>query len=311
MSNIELGAGPAPGRRLGRRRLMRAFARDWLAVASLVVLVVIVVMAFVPDVVASYSPIRLSRDRLDPPSLAHLMGTDQFGRDLFARIVHGAKISILVGFLTMVLAIGLGMPLGAIAGMRSPSIVDSVIMRIMEIIMAFPPVILAIAVVAALGVEPIAIGSFEIPHIAKLMFVIGILFVPQIARIMRSAVLVEKEEQYVLAERALGANEWRILFRDVLRNCVSPVIVHATLLVANAIILEASLGFLGLGIQPPHASWGGMLADAKSYVFSGEWWLTVYPGLFIFITVCGLNILGDTLRDLLDPRQLSLGEGAR
>jgi peptide/nickel transport system permease protein len=157
-------------------------------------------------------------------------------------------------------------------------------------------------VIAALGTESLQLGPIELPHIAKLMFVIGVLYAPEIARIVRSAVLVEREEQYVLAERATGTSTSRILFGDVLRNCLSPVMVHATLLVANAIIAEASLSFLGLGIQPPDPSWGGMLSDARTYVASGEWWMTVFPGLLIFFTVCALNILGDFLRDLLDPR---------
>ena len=150
---------------------------------------------------------------------------------------------------------------------------------------------------------------FTLPHIAKLMFVIGILYVPQIARIVRSSVLTEKQEQYVLAERALGAGEMRILFKEILRNCLSPVMVHSTLLVANAIIAEAALSFLGLGIQPPNPSWGGMLSEARDFVARGEWWMTVFPGLCIFIAVLSLNTLGDSLRDLLDPRQITQREG--
>jgi peptide/nickel transport system permease protein len=235
------------------------------------------------------------------------MGTDQFGRDTFSRAVAGAQVSLAVGAVTVILALAIGVPMGALAGYGYGTRLDDAIMRVMDILLAFPPIILAIAVIAALGTEPLDLGVVTVPHITKLLFVIGILYAPQVARVTRSAVLVERNEQYVLAEQALGAGHTRILFRDVLRNCVSPVSVHATVLVANAIIAEASLSFLGLGIQPPQPSWGVMLSDAKTYVTSGEWWLTVFPGVLIFVTVCSLNILGDFLRDVLDPRELTRG----
>ncbi len=296
----------APPPRVGFvRRARRTLARDPLAVAAMAVVAVIVVLALAPDLFTTYSPIRPSVDRLEPPSATHLMGTDQFGRDTFARAVAGAQVSLAVGAVTVVLALAIGVPMGALAGYNYGTRLDDAIMRVMDILLAFPPIILAIAVIAALGTEPLDLGIVTVPHITKLLFVIGVLYAPQVARVTRSAVLVERNEQYVLAEQALGAGHGRILFRDVLRNCVSPVSVHATVLVANAIIAEASLSFLGLGIQPPQPSWGVMLSDAKTYVTSGEWWLTVFPGALIFLTVCSLNIMGDFLRDVLDPRELT------
>jgi len=289
------------------RRARRTLGRDLLAVVAMAVLAVVLLFALAPDLFATHSPIRPSVDRLEPPSAAHLMGTDQFGRDTFSRAVAGAQVSLAVGAVTVVLALAIGVPLGALAGYGYGTRLDEAIMRVMDILLAFPPIILAIAVIAALGTEPLDLGVVTVPHITKLLFVIGILYAPQVARVTRSAVLVERNEQYVLAEQALGAGHTRILFRDVLRNCVSPVSVHATVLVANAIIAEASLSFLGLGIQPPQPSWGVMLSDAKTYVTSGEWWLTVFPGVLIFVTVCSLNILGDFLRDVLDPRELTRG----
>jgi peptide/nickel transport system permease protein len=288
-------------------RVFRSLRRDALAIASLGVLAIVVLAALLPETVATHSPTALSVDRLQPPSAVHYFGTDQFGRDIFSRCIAGAQISIVVGVVTVLLAVTIGVPLGAIAGYTSPRGADNVIMRLMDVMMAFPPIILAITVIAALGTEPIELGPITLPHIAKLMFVIGVLYAPQVARIVRSAVLVEREEQYVAAEKALGTSEARILFGDVLRNGISPVIVHTTLLVANAILAEAALSFLGLGIQPPQPSWGGMLADARTYVSTGEWWLTVFPGLLIFFVVCALNVLGDFLRDLLDPRELTVG----
>jgi peptide/nickel transport system permease protein len=297
-------AAPRPTR-IGSRS-WRVLRRDPIAFLSFLFIAALLVVAIAPEWFAALSPIRPSRNRLAEPSLAYLMGTDQFGRDIWSRAVHAARVSLSVGFITVGIAVLLGVPLGAIAGFRSPSRIDDAIMRVMDVLMAFPPVILAIAVVAALGTQDIEWGPITIPHIAKVMLVIGLLHVPKIARIVRSAVLVERNEQYVLAERALGASEARIIFRDVLRNCISPVVVYATLLVATAILSEAALSFLGLGIQPPHPSWGGMLADSRTYVMSGQWWLTVFPGLLIFLTVCAFNLAGDLLRDLLDPAQMTM-----
>ena len=273
--------------------------------AGLGVLVILVLAAVLPDAMSTHSATGLSVDRIEPPSAAHYFGTDQFGRDIYSRSIGGARVSLVVGVVTVLLAVVIGVPLGAIAGYTSPSRTDNVVMRLMDVLMAFPPIILAITVIAALGTEPIEIGPITLPHIAKLMLVIGVLYAPQVARIARSAVLVEREEQYVSADKVLGTSTVRIL-GAILRNGISPVIVHSTLMVANAILAESALSFLGLGVQPPLPSWGGMLADARTYVATGEWWLTVFPGLLIFVVVCALNVLGDFLRDLLDPRELTM-----
>lgn len=294
-----LAAPPRPN------RLWRVLGRDKLALAAFLFLLVLVVVALFPEQVASYFPNRPSRLRLRPPDGTFWFGTDQFGRDIFSRCVHATRVSLTVGLTTVGIALTLGVPLGAIAAFRSPGLLDATIMRVMDILMAFPPIVLAIAVVAALGTQDLEMGPLVIPHITKVMVVIGLLNAPKVARIVRAAVLVERNEQYVMAERAVGASETRILFRDVLRNCVSPVAVYATLLVATSILTEASLSFLGLGIQPPEPSWGGMLADSRTYVMSGQWWLTVFPGLLIFLTVVAFNLAGDLLRDVLDPAQLT------
>lgn len=288
-------------------RMARGLGRDWLAIVSIVVLATVLLAAILPGLLMTHGPTTLSMDRLESPSIAHFFGTDQYGRDIFSRCVAAAQISLMVGFITVLLALAIGVPMGALAGYFSPGWLDNSIMRLMDVMLAFPSIILAITVIAALGTEPLQIGPVTLPHIAKLMFVIGILYAPEIARIVRSAVLVEREEQYVMAERAIGTGTPRILFGDILQNCLSPIMVHATLLVANAIIAEASLSFLGLGIQPPDPSWGGMLADSRTYVASGEWWMTIFPGLLIFFTVCALNVLGDFLRDQLDPRDPTAG----
>lgn len=289
------------------RRTLRALGHDLLALASVVVLAAIVLAALFPGLLEPYSPTALSMSRLEPPSADFLFGTDQFGRDILSRCIAAARVSLVVGFVTVAIALVIGVPLGAIAGYCGPGWIDNVIMRMMDVLLAFPPIILAITVIAALGSQPIQIGPITLPHITKMMFVIGVLYAPEIARIVRGAVLTEREEQYVMAERAIGTRPSRILFGDILRNSLSPLLVHATMLVASAIIAEASLSFLGLGVQPPAPSWGGMLADARTYVASGEWWMTVFPGMLIFLTVCSLNILGDFLRDLLDVRDSTAG----
>ncbi len=288
-----------------RNRVFAVMRRDPLALLAFVFLLVLTVIAIFPAEIAPYLPSRPTRQRLLPPSAIHWFGTDQFGRDILSRCIHATRISLTVGLTTVGIALAIGVPFGAIAAFRSPGLADSAIMRVMDVLMAFPPIVLAIAVVAALGTGDLEIGPFAMPHITKVMIVIGILNAPKVARIVRAAVLVERNEQYVLAERAIGASETRILFRDVLRNCVSPVAVYATLLVATSILTEASLSFLGLGVQPPDPSWGGMLADSRTYVMSGQWWLTVFPGLLIFVTVVAFNLAGDLLRDVLDPAQIT------
>ena len=286
-------------------RLWMVMKRDPLALIAFLFLLVLVVIAIFPEQIAQFLPNRPSRLRLRPPDATFWFGTDQFGRDIFSRCVHATRVSLTVGLTTVGIALVIGVPLGAIAAFRSPGFTDSAIMRVMDVLMAFPPIVLAIAVVAALGTQDLEFGPFVIPHIMKVMVVIGLLNAPKVARIVRAAVLVERNEQYVMAERAVGASETRILFRDVLRNCVSPVAVFATLLVATSILTEASLSFLGLGIQPPEPSWGGMLADSRTYVMSGQWWLTIFPGLLIFLTVVAFNLAGDLLRDVMDPAQLT------
>jgi len=291
------------GKTIGR--LLGIVRRDPLAAAAFLFLLLLAVAALFPEQIAAMSPNRPSRLRLLAPGDVYLFGTDQFGRDIFARCVHATSVSLAVGLTTVAIALLLGVPLGAVAAFRSPGKIDSGIMRTMDVLMAFPPIVLAIAVVAALGTQDIEIGPFTVPHITKVMVVIGLLNVPKVARIVRASVLVERNEQYVMAARAVGASEARVLFREVLPNCASPVAVYATLLVATSILTEASLSFLGLGIQPPQPSWGGMLADSRTYVMSGQWWLTVFPGLLIFLSVASFNLAGDLLRDALDPAQIT------
>jgi peptide/nickel transport system permease protein len=224
-----------------------------------------------------------------PPSPAHWLGTDKLGRDLFARIVYGARISITIGFVAVGLAITAGTLIGLVAGYAGKR-ADSVLMGAMDVMLAFPSIILAIGITTILG-----------PSITNLMLAVGIVYVPQYARLARSSVLTVKEHEYVEAARALGAGAPAILARHVLPNILAPLLVQATLGIATAELEAAGLSYLGLGARPPAPEWGAMLNDARDYWLSAPWAL-IFPGAAITVLVLGFNLLGDGLRDALDPR---------
>ncbi|MCX5974529.1 MAG: ABC transporter permease [Coprothermobacterota bacterium] len=231
-------------------------------------------------------------EKLLPPSWAHPFGTDQLGRDVFRRVAHGAPISLQVGLVAVALGLGVGSVLGMIAGFLR-GWVDSVIMRLMDILLAFPATLLAIGIVAARG-----------PGLGNTMIAIGIVSIPGYARIARSMVLSLREREFVSAAQAIGAGPFRVLFRHILPNGLSPLVVQATLNIATAVLEAAALGFLGLGAQPPQPEWGAMLSDSYKFLTVGAWWPVLFPGLAIMLTVLGFNLLGDGLRDALDPRML-------
>ncbi len=262
-----------------------------------------IILALFAGTISPYDPNQLDLGaRLEPPSIRHFFGTDEFGRDIFSRVIHGARISLEIGFAVLLVSVGIGVPLGAIAGIRSNTWVDELIMRIMDIIMVFPAIILAIALMGALGIGNIKIGPLNFPNILKVMAIIGIVYIPRFARVTRGSFLTEIEKDYVLAARSAGAGEARIIFKEILINCSAPIIVQSSIRIATAILTETSLSFLGLGVQPPQASWGGMLSDARGFIISGEWWMILFPGLALILALLSFNILGDGLRDALDPK---------
>jgi peptide/nickel transport system permease protein len=295
------------GKSLSNSAIFRA-ARTLIATpAGLVgssIIAIVILTALLAPLLAPYDPVAIDlNNKLMAPSALHLMGTDQSGRDIFSRVIWGSRASLEVGILAVVIGLVGGVSLGTLAGYYSGRIVESVIMRAMDALLSIPMLVWAIAVVGIVGVGPIKIGPISLPNEAKVILLVGILYVPAIARVTYAAVLVEAKADYVLARRIQGATDLEIMLSEVLRNCWSPVIVQATLFVAIGIIVEASVSFVGLGVQPPKPSWGTMLADARDYVFSGEWWLPVFPGLAISIAVIGFNLLGDALRNALDPRK--------
>jgi len=255
------------------------------ATVLLAILLVVVVLPLIMDLQPNRSQMRL---RFRPPGLTHLFGTDNFGRDLLARVIVGAQISLVVGFCTVFVTGVLGTAIGLLAGYVRWA--DNVIMRVMDAMMAFPAVLLAIAIAAALG-----------PSLTNVMIALAVTYTPRTARIMRASVLVVRELDYVQSARVAGASHWHILFRHILPNSMSPLIVQLSFVFAYAVLSEAVLGFLGLGAPPTQPSWGILIAEGRGYIREA-WWLTFMPGAAIAVTVLGVNLLGDGLRDVLDPR---------
>lgn len=279
-----------------------------LGLLGALVVLVVVLAALLAPIIAPYNAVAVDLEaKLEAPSLRHPMGTDQAGRDILSRALWGARVSLLVGVLAVAIGLLGGVVLGTLAGFYAGGFLEQAIMRMVDALFSIPLLVWAIAVVGIVGVGPITLGPFSIPNEGKVILLVGLLYVPAIARVTYSVVLSESQADYVRARRVQGANDLEIMATEILRNCLSPLIVQATLFVAIGIIVEASLSFVGLGVQPPKPSWGSMLADARGYVFSGEWWLPVFPGLFISSTVIGFNLLGDALRDVLDPRKREAG----
>jgi len=272
------------------RDAFRRLIRHKLAMFGAFVLLTVTVMALFGPLIAPYDPNGMDfAARFASPSFQHWMGTDDFGRDIFSRVIYGSRVSLQVGVVAVGVATLIGTTLGLIAG-YSNRIVDEIIMRAMDILYAFPAILLAIAILAALG-----------RGVGNAMIAIGLVYIPIFARISRGAVLGIRNEEFILAAKALGAGDIRIMLTHILPNVLSPIIVEITLSFAFAILAEAALSFFGLGTQPPDPSWGRMLSEGRDF-FRQSGWLGVFPGMAIFFTVMGFNFLGDGLRDALDPQ---------
>lgn len=262
-------------------------------IIGLILVTFLILVGIFGRVLAPYDPNAIDMTaRFLPPTIEHPLGTDDFGRDTLSRIMYGARISLQVGFIAVGIAASIGSLLGLLAGYGN-RVLDEVIMRSMDILLAFPAILLAIAILAALG-----------KGVANAMIAIGVVYIPIFARIARGEVLSIRNEEFIEAAEASGAGHGRILFKHILPNAMGPLIVETSLSLAFAILAEAALSFFGLGTQPPDPSWGRMLSEGRAY-FQQSIWMGLFPGLAIMLTVMGFNFLGDGLRDAMDPRQRS------
>ena len=273
--------------------IRRQLRQDKAALAGGALLLIIIALTMLADLVAPYDPLEQSRDSADllaPPNAQHWMGTDDLRRDILSRVLHGGRTTISVGVISISAAISVGLVLGLMAGYFGGG-VDDLISRILDIMLTLPAILMAIVVVTILGAG-----------LQNAMLAVSIASMPAFARLVRGDTMVEKNKIYVEGSRSMGGSHWHIMWQHILPNVISSVIVVGTLRVASAIQIAAGLSFLGLGAQIPHPEWGAMLSLGRNYIRSGEWWMTVFPGLAIFITVMCINLLGDGLRDALDPR---------
>ena len=278
-------------RRVGGSGIQRFILRKPLGALGAFMLCSVILAALFAPMAARYDTNAQDyQRRLEGPSLSHFMGTDEFGRDLWARVVHGARISLLVGFASVLIGATIGLALGVFSGYAG-GIVDDVIQRVVEVMLSLPGIFLALALVATLG-----------SGVDKLIIALIFIYAPRTLRVIRSAVLSTKQNSYIEAAKAVGARPLRIMSRHILPNVMAPYLILASGLLANAILIEATLSYLGLGVPPPHPSWGRMLANSVAQYAAAAPWMVIFPGLAITWLVLGFNLLGDTIRDAWDPR---------
>jgi peptide/nickel transport system permease protein len=266
------------------------YKKNHLAIAGLFVILTIATIAVSAPLIAPYNPTAIDvYNVLSAPGTDHLLGTDELGRDVLSRMIWGSRVSLKVGFVAVGIAISIGILIGTLSGFYGGK-PDAVLMRFVDIMLAFPTFFLILAVIAIVE-----------PSISTIMIVIGFTSWMDVSRLVRAEILGLKERDFVLAAKAIGASDFRVIFRHILPNALSPVFVSATFGVAGAILVESGLSFLGLGVQPPDPSWGNILTSGKDYI-TVAWWLSLYPGFAILITVLSYNLVGEGLRDALDPR---------
>ena len=296
MSSIAVRVEAQPLVRQGKSRSLYSdaahrFRKNRIAVAGLIVLVLLILIAIFAPLLALHDPTQLFfNHKLESPNSFFPLGTDNLGRDVYSRMLYGARISLPTGLIAVGIALLLGLPIGIVAGYVGKW-ADVILMRGCDVILAFPSILFAIWLISIFG-----------SNLRNVMIAVGLFSVPSFARLVRSTILSAREMDYIVAERAIGAGTARILFRHLLPNVIQPVIIIASLRVASAILAAAGLSFLGLGVRPPTPEWGAMLSEGRAYL-TIAWWVTIFPGLAIMITVLATNMVGDGLRDALDPRQ--------
>jgi len=273
----------------------RRFRKSPIAMIGLFIVIFMVLVAIFADVIAPSDgrnpgyDIHNLGNRFQAPNAEHIMGTDEFGRDIFARVVHGSRVSLLVGFIVVTFSMTLGVIVGAIAGFFG-KVAENILMRFIDVLLSIPPILLAISIAAAMR-----------PGMMSIVLAVGIGALPLYARVMRASVLTVKEQEFIEAAYSIGASKFRIIRKHVLPNCIAPIIVQATMGLAYAILWAAALSFLGIGIQPPTPEWGAMLSEGRMYI-RDHWHMVMFPGMAIAIMIFALNMMGDGLRDAFDPR---------
>ena len=280
------------GKRSQLSIIWRRLRRDRMAMLGLAILIVMIILALLADFIADYDTAVIGmnmRERLQTPSRAHWFGTDGYGRDVFARIIHGSRLSLSLSILAMAAAVAIGSLIGAVAGYYGGR-VDNLLMRFMDILLATPPMLMSISIVAALG-----------HSMVNLMIALSLAYIPVFARVIRSSILSVKGQEFVEAAKACGTSDARIILRHIVPNAIGPIIVQATLAMGSTILIISSLSFMGMGIQPPQPEWGTMLYEGRDLIRTSPY-LVIFPGIAIALAVLSLNLLGDGLRDALDPR---------
>jgi len=277
------------------KQIITVYKKNKLAVAAFFIAVILMVLALIGPYIAPYDPVEINLSQRFEPGFwegntEHILGTDNLGRDILSRIIAGARISLSVGYAVIAITAVVGMFIGLVSGYFG-GIVDIAIMRFIDILLAFPPLLLALVIAATLGTG-----------LDRAMLAIAIIYIPSLARIVRGSVLTVKEMPYVEASRAMGGGNIWIILGHVLPNVITPVIVYLTLLLGDAILYTAALGFLGVGIDPSSPEWGAMLSGGKDFLILGQWWITVFPGIMIFLAVLSFNLFGDGLREAVDSK---------
>lgn len=285
-------------------RLLRALMREPAGAIGLVTIVLLAAIAVCAPWLPLKDPLQLYIEhRLEAPGAAFWLGTDQVGRDILSRTIWGARASLSIGLCAVAIGLVLGTGIGLVAGYKAGSWLDETLMKVMEVLASIPLLIWAIALVGITGTDTLHVGMLAISNETKLVLLIGVLYAPGLARLTHSLAKAESQAEYVAARVLQGASAARIMFSDVLPNIISPVLIQATLLLGVTIIVEASLSFIGLGVQPPTPSWGAMLSDARALIFTDNWWVSVFPGAAVFVSVLAFNLFGDSMRTILDPRR--------
>jgi peptide/nickel transport system permease protein len=303
------GSNDSTTYRTPAQEVVHQLRHDPLGLIGLLGLIVIVAAALVGPLISPFGPTEPNYNALlQSPSLEHPMGTDQMGRDTMTRLLVGARYSLLIGVGSISVATTVGILGGIVAGYTTREWLDETLMRFMDVLISFPAIVLGLAVMGILGTDPISVGPVEIGALGKIIVVIGLVYTPRFARITRGAVLKERGKDYVRMARIEGASHPTIVFREILLNILSPILVMFSYRIGSAMIVAAGLGFLGIGVQPPTPSWGAMISTGKDHLHSGEWWLTLFPGIALAVTIMCWNLLGDSVRDALDPNVSTVEE---